>query len=38
VHIERVHGRQELVLSGLDQLDEPPSAERLAYRSLGSIT
>ena len=25
VHIERVHGRHELVLSGLDQLDEPPS-------------
>jgi hypothetical protein len=25
VHIERAHGRQELVLSGLDQLDEPPS-------------
>jgi hypothetical protein len=25
VHIERAHGRQELVLSGLDKLDEPPS-------------
>ena len=25
VHIERAHGRHELVLSGLDQLDEPPS-------------
>ena len=25
VHIERAHGRHELVLSGLDKLDEPPS-------------
>ena len=25
VHIDRVHGRHELVLSGLDKLDEPPS-------------
>ena len=25
VHIERAHGRYELVLSGLDKLDEPPS-------------
>jgi TnpA family transposase len=25
VHIERTHGRDELVLSGLDKLDEPPS-------------
>jgi hypothetical protein len=25
VHFERAHGRQELVLSGLDKLDEPPS-------------
>jgi TnpA family transposase len=25
VHIERARGRQELVLSGLDKLDEPPS-------------
>ncbi len=25
VHIERAHGRQELVLSRLDELDEPPS-------------
>jgi hypothetical protein len=24
VHIERAHGRHELVLSGLDKLDEPP--------------
>jgi len=32
VHIERVHGRQELVLSGLDKLDEPPSL--VALRTL----
>jgi hypothetical protein len=32
VHIERVHGRQELVLAGLDKLDEPPSL--LALRTL----
>jgi hypothetical protein len=32
VHIERVHGRHELVLSGLDKLDEPPSL--LALRTL----
>ena len=25
VHTERVHGRHELVLSGLDKFDEPPS-------------
>ncbi len=25
VHIERAHGRHELVLSGLDRFDEPPS-------------
>jgi hypothetical protein len=25
VHVERAHGRQELVLSGQDKLDEPPS-------------
>jgi hypothetical protein len=25
VHIDRAHGRHELVLSGLDKLDEPPS-------------
>jgi hypothetical protein len=32
VHIDRVHGRHELVLSGLDKLDEPPSL--LALRTL----
>src|SRR3954451_11046807 len=32
VHIDRAHGRQELVLSGLDKLDEPPSL--LALRTL----
>jgi hypothetical protein len=32
VHIERAHGRHELVLSGLDKLDEPPSL--LALRTL----
>ena len=32
VHIDRVHGRYELVLSGLDKLDEPPSL--LALRTL----
>ena len=32
VHIERVHGRHELVLSGLDKLDEPPSL--LALKTL----
>jgi Tn3 transposase DDE domain len=32
VHIERAHGRQELVLSGLGKLDEPPSL--LALRTL----
>ncbi len=32
VHIERAHGRHELVLSGLDRLDEPPSL--LALKTL----
>jgi hypothetical protein len=32
VHIERAHGRHELVLSGLDKLDEPPSL--LALKTL----
>jgi TnpA family transposase len=32
VHIERAHSRHELVLSGLDKLDEPPSL--LALRTL----
>jgi TnpA family transposase len=32
VHIEHVHGRHELVLSGLDKLDEPPSL--LALKTL----
>jgi TnpA family transposase len=32
VHIDRVHGHHELVLSGLDKLDEPPSL--LALRML----
>jgi hypothetical protein len=32
IHIDRVHGRHELVLSGLDKLDEPPSL--LALRTL----
>ncbi len=32
VHIDRVHGRHELTLSGLDKLDEPPSL--LALRTV----
>src|SRR5438105_7266122 len=32
VHIDRVHSRHELVLSGLDKLDEPPAP--LALRTL----
>jgi hypothetical protein len=32
VHIEHAHGRHELVLSGLDKLDEPPSL--MALRTL----
>jgi hypothetical protein len=32
LHFERAHGRHELVLSGLDKLDEPPSL--LAPRTL----
>jgi TnpA family transposase len=32
VHVERTHGRHELVLAGLDRLDEPPSL--MALRTL----
>ena len=36
VRIERVHGRHELVLSGLDKLDEHPAAVRGGEVDLGA--